>query len=54
MDGKVLKGEELVIIGDKAKTVLLDGKSVLLVVPSEGVADVAPWRTCPRQLLKSY
>jgi hypothetical protein len=54
MDGKVLKGEELVIIGDKAKTVLLDGKSVLLVVPSEGEADVAPWRTCPRQLLKSY
>lgn len=54
LDGKILMEEELVIIGDKAKTVLLDGKSVLLVVPSEGEADVAPWRTCPRQLLKSY
>ncbi len=54
LDGKFLLGEELVIMGDKAKTVLLDGKSVLLVVPSEGEADVAPWRTCPRQLLKSY
>ncbi|HET6420991.1 MAG TPA: hypothetical protein VFG19_12575 [Geobacteraceae bacterium] len=54
MDGKALKGEELVIMGDKAKTVLLDGKSVLLVVPAEGKADAAPWRTCPRQLLKSY
>ncbi len=54
LDGKALKEEELVIMGDKAKTVLLDGKSVLLVVPSEGEADSAPWRTCPRQLLKRY
>ncbi len=54
LDGIALKEDELVIMGEKAKTVLLNGKSVLLVVPSEGEADSASWRTCPRQLLKRY
>ncbi len=54
LEGKVLEEEEPVVLGDKIKTVLLDGKSVLLVVPSKCEADAALWRTCPRQLLKSY
>ncbi len=53
MDGETLSPGEMVRLGEKIKTVLLDGKSVLLVMPSEGEAD-APWRTCPRQLLKKY
>jgi hypothetical protein len=54
LNGDVLKGDELVIVGDKVKTVLRDEESVLLVIPSEGMADSARWRTCPRQLLKKF
>ena len=53
-DGKVLGDEERVMLGEKIKTVLLEGMSVLLVVPGEGGTETAPWRTCPRQLLKKY
>lgn len=54
MDGAVLSEEEFVVIGDKIKTVLLDGKSVLLVTPKTTGSYNAQWRTCPRQLLKRY
>ena len=54
MDGYILKPEEQVRLGDKMKTVLLGGKSVLLVMPSNNEAGDVPWRTCPRQLLKKY
>jgi hypothetical protein len=53
-DGKILHNEEIVVLGEKIKTVLLEGMSVLLVMPGEGGSDSAPWRTCPRQLLKKY
>jgi hypothetical protein len=52
--GHTLAVTELVQMGDRVKTVLLDGKSVLLVVPAEGVADGAVWRTCSKQQLKNY
>ena len=52
--GSVLTGAELVRLGDRVKTVLLDGKSVLLVVPVEGAADGIAWQTCSKQRLKSY
>jgi hypothetical protein len=54
LDGDVLRGDELVVVGEKIKTVLRDKESVLLVIPSEGMADSARWRTCPRQLLKKF
>jgi hypothetical protein len=53
-DGNLLGNEEGVILGEKIKTVLLDGKSVLLVMPAKDVTEEALWRTCPRQLLKKY
>jgi hypothetical protein len=54
LDGEILREDELVIIGDKVKTVLRDKESVLLVVPSDGADVSARWRTCPRQLLKKF
>jgi hypothetical protein len=54
LDGNVLRSDELIILGDKVKTVLRDEESVLLVIPSEGMADSARWQTCPRQLLKKF
>jgi hypothetical protein len=38
-------------MGDKPKTVQMNGLAVLLLMPSEGSA---PWRTCTRQELKKY
>jgi len=54
LDGIVLSDKESVVLGEKVKTVLLNGKSVLLVMPVPGGADPVAWRTCPKQLLKSY
>ncbi|MBI1921998.1 MAG: hypothetical protein HYS23_13055 [Geobacter sp.] len=52
--GAEVKGPDVVKLGEKPKTVLLDGKSVFLVVPAEGAADGVHWQSCPRQLLKKY
>lgn len=52
--GSVLTGVELVRMGDRVKTVLLEGKSVLLVVPVEGAAGGIAWQACSKQRLKSY
>jgi hypothetical protein len=54
LGGSVLTDTELVRLGDRVKTVLLDGKSVLLVVPVEGAADGIAWQACSKQRLKSY
>jgi hypothetical protein len=55
VDGLIPGDEETVLLcGDKVKTVLLDGKSVLLVVPAAGAADGVAWRTCSKQQLKNY
>lgn len=54
MEGYLLQPEEQVRLGEKMKTVLLGGKSVLLVMPSNNESDDVPWLTCPRHLLKRY
>ncbi len=53
-DGLTLPATERVLLGEKVKTVLLDGKGVLLVEPAEEAAHGAGWRTCSKQRLRSY
>jgi hypothetical protein len=45
---------DLVRLGDKVKTVLLNGRSVLLLERSGDEDGAVQWRTCSRQLLKNY
>ena len=54
LNGSCVDNLDIVRLGDKVKTVLLDGNAVLMVVPAEGRADGARWQTCSRQLLKRY
>ena len=54
LEGGSVDSRERVLLGDKAKTVLLDGKAVLLVVPADGAADSVRWQTCSRKQLKIY
>ena len=54
LDGGSVPNRDMVRLGEKAKTVLLDGKAVLLVVPVDGAADGARWQTCSRQQLKKH
>jgi len=54
IDGTGLAGDELVRLGDKVKTVLLEGKAVLLIEPLPGSADGVDWQTCSKQRLKRY
>jgi hypothetical protein len=53
LDGRALTDGEKVLLGEKAKTVLLDGKSVLLVIPVDAAGGTL-WQTCPRELLRNY
>lgn len=53
-DGSTVAKQDLVRIGEKVKTVLLDSKSLLLVIATEWTDVEARWQTCPRQLLKRY
>lgn len=54
LNGPPLKGPERVKLGEKVKTVLLEGKSVLLVEPVKGAVAGTEWRTCSKQQLRSY
>jgi hypothetical protein len=54
LDGSAVSDLDMVRLGDKVKTVLLDGRSVLLVIATEGASDGPRWQTCSRQLLKKY
>jgi hypothetical protein len=54
LGGPPLSERDLVQLGEKVKTVLLDGKSVLLVEPAEGAADGIAWQTCSKQQLRGY
>jgi len=52
LDGAFPVARDNVELGDKIKTVLLEGKSILLL---ERTGDPAvPWRTCSRQALRNY
>lgn len=49
IDGQILAADETVVIGDKIKTVLLDGKRKLLVYREDG-----RWHICKNQHLRDY
>ncbi|MHB1420154.1 MAG: hypothetical protein ACYCX4_11330 [Bacillota bacterium] len=51
----IINGDDLVRLGEKVKTVLLEGKSVLLVCPAadENVSEIC-WQTCTKEQLKIY
>lgn len=52
LDGSLPVATDQVELGEKIKTVLLDGNSVLLL---ERTGDpVVPWRTCSRRELRNY
>ncbi|MBI5505159.1 MAG: hypothetical protein HY899_10190 [Deltaproteobacteria bacterium] len=54
LEGEPLGAEERVELGGKVKTVLLDGKAVLLVVPQTLEGAAARWQTCPHEIIKTY
>ena len=54
LDGKALARQELVRLGEKPKTVLIEGQLVLLVSPVIDEVGGANWETCHRRLLKGY
>jgi len=54
ISGGIVHNNDLVKIAEKAKTVLLDGRSVLLVSAAAPDKDGATWQTVHRQLLKKY
>lgn len=49
LDGYILKDEEMLILGEKIKTVLLDYKRILMVYAEED-----GWHTCSNQQLKKF
>lgn len=53
LSGEALPDETLVQLGDKVKTVMLGGQSVLLLSPAPSGSD-ASWRTCTNRELKHY
>ena len=53
-DGSAVGEEEVVLIGDKPKTVMRYGASVLLVTATTGANGAAGWETLPRRLLREY
>jgi hypothetical protein len=53
-DGQVLGGGEFVKLGEKVKSVYLDGRSVLLVRRTQDGGTGAPWEACPMEYLKKH
>lgn len=53
IENSPVQDDDLIKTEEKIKTVLLDGKSVLLVCASSGEGD-AKWRCCSKQQLKKY
>ncbi len=52
IEGDILNGDELIILGEKIKTVLLNHEAVLLVYKKNNEDE--KWHTCTRQQLRSY
>jgi hypothetical protein len=50
--GKILNNDEKVKLGEKIKSVLMDGKRVLLVSPYDKEEHLIPWQTCPIEYIK--
>ena len=53
-EGHILDENDLVMLGETVKTVLLDGKAVLLVSPMMLGDDQVQWVTCSKNQLKDY
>lgn len=53
LDGKNLNNDDKVRLNDWVKSVLLKGKCVLVVSPTENDPDGIMWQMCPKKLLKS-
>ena len=54
VEGSVLRAEDLVEMGEKPKTVMRDGASVLLVSAVKLDGSEASWQTLPRAQLRGY
>jgi hypothetical protein len=54
LGGETVPDNDLVRLGDKVKTVLLEGKAVLLIEPLAGAGNAVAWQTCSKQRLKRY
>lgn len=54
LDGQALGGNELVRLGEKVKSVFLDGRSVLLVRAARDDGAEARWEACPMEYLKQH
>ncbi|HPU00765.1 MAG: hypothetical protein GX890_06670 [Firmicutes bacterium] len=53
-NGRVLGKEEKIMLGEKVKSVLLDGKIVLLVEKNAGAPGTARWITLGREKIRKY
>jgi hypothetical protein len=54
VNGQVLAGHELILLGEKVKSVLLNGQSVLLVEPAKNNDQKIFWQTLPHEKIKKY
>jgi hypothetical protein len=54
LDGQVLNNSEVIHLGDKVKTVLLEDKSVMLVYREKSETGALCWKTCTKQQLRKY
>lgn len=54
VDGDAIDENESVLIGEKPKTVMREGASVLLVSAGRTGASEARWETLPRKVLREY
>jgi hypothetical protein len=54
LDGKILKDDEMVTLGEKVKAVLLRNMSTMLVYNNGNGNSAAKWSTCTKQMLRPY
>lgn len=52
-DGLELGDEEIVVLGNKVKSIYRDGRSVLLARPCQQLGSMAKWETCSMEYIKS-
>jgi hypothetical protein len=54
-NGSILEGQERIVLGEKVKAVLLEGKVMLLVERNDGaLKDRARWVTLPKSRVRKY
>ncbi len=54
LEGQMLDDEEMVILGEKVKAVLLENRSTMLVYEAGNGHVFAKWHTCTKQQLRKY